>query len=103
MEELHRADLTGVEGMEVITVRQTLKPGAHIPLHTHHGDEHAVILKGAVLTTDGGKEIPFKDGLATHFPRGKVHGGLTNNTGEDLVMINTYIVDKGKPLATLAK
>lgn len=103
VEELTRADLAGAPGTEVIVARQILKPGGHIPLHTHFGDEHAVILKGGILTTDSGKEIPFKAGMAVVFPRGKVHGGLTNNTDADIVMHNVYIVDKGKPLATLAE
>lgn len=98
LEELNRKDLAGTENTEVILVRQTLMPGAYIPPHTHNGDEHAVILQGAALTTDGGKVIPFKDGMTAHFPRGKVHGGLKNDTDRPLVMINVYIVDKDKPL-----
>ena len=103
VEELTRADLAGTPNTVVIVARQTLKPGGHIPLHTHYGDEHAVILKGGVLTTDGGKEIMFKTGMAVVFPRGKVHGGLTNKTNADVVMHNVYIVDKDKPLVKLVK
>ncbi|MGG7566113.1 cupin domain-containing protein [Rhodovulum sp. DZ06] len=97
-EELRRVDLAGVEGTEVRVARLTLKPGATVPRHTHHGDEFLYVETGGMLTAGNGKEIPFSDGMTAHFPRGLVHGGLTNNTGQVLVVITTHVVDKGKPL-----
>ena len=96
--ELHRADLTGVAGMEVILSNFVVKPGGKVPLHTHPGDEHLVVVQGSTLTTSEGKTIEFKDGMATSFPRGKVHGGVTNSGDRDLVLTTIHIVDKGKPM-----
>jgi quercetin dioxygenase-like cupin family protein len=96
--ELHRADLTGVAGVEVILSNYVVKPGGKVPLHTHPGDEHLVVVQGTTLTTPDGKAIEFKKGMATSFPRGKVHGGLTNSSDRDLVLTTIHIVDKDKPM-----
>ena len=101
--ELHRADLTGVGGMEVIVSNFVVKPGGKIPLHTHSGDEHFVVVQGTTLTTNDGKTIEFKDGMANSFPRGKVHGGVTNTSDKDFVLTTIHIVDKDKPLLNIVE
>jgi quercetin dioxygenase-like cupin family protein len=52
--ELHRADLTGVEGIEVIVAHRVVQPGATVPLHTHPGDEHLQILQGGTGVSHDG-------------------------------------------------
>lgn len=96
--ELNRADLTGVDGMEVILSKYVVKPGGKVPLHAHPGDEHLVVIQGSTLTTPDGKKIEFKDGMATSFSRGTVHGGVTNSGDKDLILTTIHIVDKGKPM-----
>ena len=101
--ELHRADLTGVAGMEVVVSKFVMKPGGKIPLHTHFGDEHLVVVQGTKLTTHDGKMIEFKNGMATSFPRDMVHGGVTNSGDRDLILTTIHIVDKGKPMFTMVE
>jgi mannose-6-phosphate isomerase-like protein (cupin superfamily) len=101
--ELHRADLTGVADTEVILSNFVVKPGGKVPLHTHHGDEFYVVVQGTSLTTNDGKIVEVKDGIATSYPRGTVHGGVTNSGDRDLVLTITHIVDKGKPLITIVE
>lgn len=101
--ELHRADLSGGAGMEVILSNYVVKPGGKVPLHTHPGDEHLLVVQGTILTTHDGKTIEFKNGMATSFPRGTVHGGVTNSGDQDLVLTTIHIVDKDKPLFTMVE
>lgn len=101
--ELNRADLSGSDTMEVIVSRLEIAPGGRIPLHTHHGDEHLIVIEGGVMTAPNGKEIPFKAGMTAHFPAGKVHGGLTNTGDAPMVAYTTHIVEKGKPFMVLAE
>jgi len=89
--------------MEVILSNYVVKPGGNVPLHTHPGEEHLVVVHGTTLTTHDGKTIEFKDGMATSFPRGTVHGGITNSGDRDLVLTTIHIVDKDKPLFTMVK
>ncbi|MBO6757783.1 MAG: cupin domain-containing protein [Roseibium sp.] len=101
--ELNRADLTGSDTMEVIVSRLEVAPGARIPLHTHHGDEHLIVLQGGTMRAPNGQEIPFKPGMTAHFPKDQVHGGMTNIGDAPLVAYTTHIVEKGKPLAVPAE
>ena len=96
--ELRRGDLTGSAGTEVIVSRLTLRPGARMPRHFHHGDEFLYVLEGGTIQVPGPKEVAFKAGDTAHFPRGQVHGGFTVVGDSALVAITTHIVDRGKPL-----
>ncbi len=95
--ELKRSDLTGTN-MEIIVAKLTIMPGGTVPRHTHPGDESLYVLEGGEMTLANGNVAPFPSGVAAHFPRGMVHGGLTNNTDKPMVVITTHIVDKGVPM-----
>ncbi|MCL6282785.1 cupin domain-containing protein [Ruegeria sp. 2012CJ41-6] len=96
--ELSRADVPGSDTHEVIVARLEIEPGASVPRHTHHGDEHLVVITGGTMQTGDGKQIPFPDGMAAHFPQGEPHGGLTNAGDTVMIAITTHVVEKGKPL-----
>ena len=100
--ELTRADAPGSATHEVIVARLEIQPGGTVPLHTHHGDEHLIIVKGGPMKTAGGKVVTFSDGMVAHFQQGKVHGGLTSMGEETVIAYTTHIVEKGKPLSTPA-
>ena len=100
---LHTADLSYAEDAEVITAYMEIKPGGVIPLHTHHGDEHVIVLQGTTLERADGTQVEFPTGIALSFARGVVHGGFTV-VGDAALQINTiHIVDKGKPLMVPAE
>ena len=101
-EELRRVPAPGSETHEVVVNRLVVPPGATIPLHTHPGDEHTVVITDTRARTPGGQEIAFAVGTPLFFPEGEVHGGLTNIGETDMVAITTSIVRKGEPFETLA-
>ena len=100
--ELSRADVPGGDTLEVIVTRREVPPGASVPRHTHPGDEHLVVIVGGQMQAGNGKVIPFPDGMATRFPDGEPHGGLTNVGDAALVAITTHVVRKGEPLMSPA-
>ena len=102
-EELRRVPVPGSDTMEVVVMRLTVPPGSTIPLHTHPGDEHGVVVTPAKAQTPNGKIIEFPVGATLYFPEGQVHGGLTNVGETDMVAITTFVVRVGEPLQTLAE
>ncbi|WP_299552163.1 cupin domain-containing protein [uncultured Tateyamaria sp.] len=101
-EELRRADVPGSDTMEVVVTRLTVPVGATIPLHTHPGDEHAIVMTAARAEAPNGNIVEFAVGTPLYFPEGQVHGGLTNMGDEPMVAITTHVVRKGEPLTVLA-
>lgn len=100
--DLQRHDLS-VPGREVVQVRVDFDPGAAFGKHSHPGDEIVNVLEGTLeYQIDGRPPITLKAGEVLFIPAGTVHAarniGITN--GAELA---TYIVEKGKPLLTLAK
>ncbi|WP_150523015.1 cupin domain-containing protein [Roseibium sediminis] len=100
---LNRADLTRDPSIEVVVSRLEIAPGARIPLHTHHGDEHLVVVDGGEMTAPNGKAIMFTEGMTVHFPEGKVHGGMTNTGSAPVVVYTTHVIEKGKPFQEAAE
>ena|SRR5687767_905757 len=45
---LTKADLTGVEGKEVLVTLLEAAPGAEFPAHTHPGDEFLYVIDGSI-------------------------------------------------------
>ena len=95
---LKRVDLTGVNGIEVITTLLEAGPGASIPRHTHHGDEFLYVLEGGSIQVPGKDPVTMQAGQVVHFPRGVAHGGFTVVGDTPIKGITTHVVDKGEPL-----
>lgn len=100
---LKRVDLTGVDGIEVITTLIEAEPGAGIPRHTHHGDEFLYVLEGGTIQPAGKEPVEMKAGQTIHFPRGQVHGGFTVVGDKAIKGLTVHVVDKGKPLVVPAE
>ncbi|WP_299044516.1 cupin domain-containing protein [uncultured Tateyamaria sp.] len=101
-EEIRRVDVPGSDTMEVVVFRLTVPVGATIPLHTHPGDEHTVVVTDARAEAPNGNIVEFAVGTPLYFPEGQVHGGLTNVGDAPMVAITTFVVRKGEPLTVLA-
>jgi quercetin dioxygenase-like cupin family protein len=98
--ELQRRDL-GVPGREVVQVRVELEPGVVFPGHTHPGEEIIYVIEGTWEYVIDGKAVRAEAGDVLFVPAGTIHSAKNAGTG-NAVELATYIVEKGKPLLTLA-
>lgn len=89
-----------MDGYVTILARGDIPAGAKVPLHTHPGIESAFIVAGGgVLSVQGQPDRTMKAGDSFQIPTGTPHG-LQNGDAETHIA-STYVVEKGKPLATL--
>jgi quercetin dioxygenase-like cupin family protein len=88
-------------GYETVGVKVEIEPGATIARHTHPGIESSYLVSGSTeLTIDGEGTKTYNAGDAFQVPAGVPHGG--KNGDQPTVIAATYIVEKGKPLASPA-
>ena len=100
--DLQRHDLSA-SGREAIQVRVDLDPGVAFGKHTHPGEEIIYVLEGQLEYQVGDQPpVTLKAGDVLFIPAGTVHSARNPGSvkGSELA---TYIVEKGKPLLTLAK
>lgn len=92
-----------VPGTNYETVIATAEVGANtnIGRHTHFGPESGYMLEGEMsLLIDGQPPKTIKAGESYQIPAGAIHDGRSGPQGAKVVA--TYVVEKGKPLATPA-
>src|SRR5215467_15886953 len=100
--ELQDHDLS-IPGKHVVQARVEFEPGAGVGRHTHPGEEISVVLEGQLLLeVDGQPARTIKAGEAFMVPANTIHAGKNNGSGKGVVLA-TYVVDKGKPVATPVK
>ena len=100
--ELQRADLAA-PGREVVQAIAEIPPGAAAGRHTHPGEEVGYVLEGSVVVeVDGKPASTLNAGQYFIIPAGTVHNATNKSKGGAKVLA-TYIVEKGKPLATPIK
>jgi quercetin dioxygenase-like cupin family protein len=100
--ELQDRDLS-VPGRHVVQARVEFEPGAGIGRHTHPGEEISVVLEGSLLLeVDGQPPRTVKAGEAFFIPAGVIHAGKNPGSGKGVVLA-TYVVEKGKPVASMVK
>jgi quercetin dioxygenase-like cupin family protein len=94
---------SSIPNHEVVVARVEVAPGATAGRHTHAGDEISYVLEGETeVLIDGEPPRKVKAGEAFVIPAGKVHDARNSST-VPVKLIGTYVVEKGKPLATPAK
>jgi quercetin dioxygenase-like cupin family protein len=90
-----------VDGYTTIEMRVEIDPNATVPRHTHPGIETGYVAEGGTeLTIDGQGTFKLGPGDGFQVPTGTPHGGP--NGPAKTVVISTYVVEKGKPLASPA-
>lgn len=89
-------------GHEAVTARADIPAGVSAGRHTHPGEEIGYVLEGTVTIEINGASKTLKAGEAFFIPANTVHNA-TNGTTSSVSIISTYVVEKGKPLATPAK
>ena len=100
--ELQRHDTT-TAGREAVMARGDFEPGAVVPRHSHPGEEVGYIVAGELeVTIEGKPPTTLKAGESFFVPANTIH--QAKNAGKTAaVVVSTYIVEKGKPLASMAK
>ena len=100
--DLQQHDLS-IPGREVVQVRVDIGPGVLAPNHSHPGEEIVYVIEGLLeYQLEGKPPVTLKAGEVLFIPAGTIHSA--RNVGTDnAAELATYIVEKGKPLATLAK
>ena len=95
---LQRFDVPG-SNYETVIALVEIAPNAAIGKHTHFGFDSGVLQSGdIVLNAEGRSEQVVKPGDSWQVPPKTIHWGKAGPNGAKL--INTYVVEKGKPLAT---
>lgn len=88
---------------EIILGKAEIAPGGETGRHTHPGIETGYVLSGSTtLEVEGEGTRVLKAGDSYTIPYGKVHNAKATGN-EPGVVIATYVVEKGKPLASPAK
>ena len=97
---LQKFEVPGTSYETVIGMAE-IAPGASIGRHTHFGVEAGYVQEGElVLLVEGQPEKPLKPGESYQIAPGAVHDARAGQAGAKVIA--TYVVEKGKPLATPA-
>jgi len=97
---LQRADIG--DNREVILGLAEISPGGSTGRHTHFGVETGYVMQGtSIIEIEGEAPRTLKAGDSYTIPAGKVHDAKAIGDKPAKVLA-TYVVDKGKPLATPA-
>ena len=97
---LQKFDVPG-SNYETIIALVEIVPNGVIGKHTHFGIDSGVLQSGDIALNVAGKsEMTVKSGDSWQIPPSTVHWGKAGPNGAKI--INTYVVEKGKPLATPA-
>jgi len=93
----------GLAERHAVQVVAEFAPGVAAGRHTHPGEELGYVLEGTLqLEVAGQPPRTLKAGDAFFIPSGTVHDGK-NIGGGPAKVLATYIVEKGKPVASPAK
>jgi quercetin dioxygenase-like cupin family protein len=96
---LQQHDLS-TPGREFVQALAEIQPGAASGRHTHPGEEVGYVLAGPlVVEIDGQPAKTLQTGEVFLIPPGTVHNAVNRATGVAKV-VATYIIEKGKPVAT---
>lgn len=86
----------------MVQVRAEFAETATSGRHTHPGEEIGYLLEGQLeLKVDGQPTRILKPGDVFFIPAGVIHEGINTSSGTSKV-IATYVVEKGKPVASPA-
>ena len=96
---VQQGDLS-IPGREGVQAVATIQPGAESGRHTHPGEEFGYVLEGTITVEMPGKPtLTKKAGEGFIIPAGTVHNAK-NASAASARVLATYIIEKGKPVAT---
>jgi quercetin dioxygenase-like cupin family protein len=89
-------------GYLTLVVEVNIDAGTLVPRHTHPGIESGYVVSGGIeLPVEGQPTRMLKAGDGFQVPVATPHAGAKNG-GAKTVIVSTYVVEKGKPLASPA-
>jgi quercetin dioxygenase-like cupin family protein len=92
-----------IPGRMMIQARVDIDPSSAPIRHFHPGEEIIVVLEGSLeYQIDGRETKVYNAGEALTVPAGVIHAVRNVGTG-NAVELATYVVEKGKPLLTVAQ
>jgi len=92
-----------VKDRDAVQAIAEFAPGVSAGRHTHPGEELSYVMEGTlILEIDGRPPVTLKAGDSFFVPAGLVHDGKNVGNGP-LKVFATYIVERGKPVASPAK
>ena len=95
---LQKFDVPGTN-YETTVMKVEFVPDHVVAAHTHPGPEASYVLDGELtLTLDGQEPKLLQAGATSLFPAGVIHSAKVGSKG--VVLINTYVLEKGKPFIT---
>ena len=98
---LQKFDVPSTNYETVIGIAEIVA-SANIGRHTHPGVESGYMIEGEmVLLVDGQPPKTIKAGESYQIPVGAIHDGKSGAQGAKVIA--TYVVEKGKPLASPAQ
>ena len=98
---VQKFEVPGTNFETVIAIAEII-PSVAVGAHTHPGIESAYVLEGElVIKIAGQPDKAVKAGDSWQVPVGAVHDAVSGAKGAKVIV--TYVVEKGKPLATPAK
>lgn len=87
-------------GREVAQALAEIQPGGASGKHTHPGEEIAHVIAGTLIVESPGKPPrTLQAGESMIIPAGTVHDAINRGTVLTKVLA-TYVIEKGKPVAT---
>jgi quercetin dioxygenase-like cupin family protein len=96
---LQQGDLSA-PGREAVMAVAEIQPAAAAGRHTHPGEEIAYVLAGPiVLEIDGKPAKTYQTGEVFMIAPGTIHNAKNPGTAVAKVL-STYVIEKGKPVAT---
>ncbi len=91
---------SSIAGREIVQVLTEIPVGVESGWHVHPGEEVGYILAGTVeMRIDGQETLVLQQGDPFLMPPGTPHNALDVGPGTGM-MLSTYIVEVGKPLAS---
>ncbi len=98
---LQKFDVPGTAYETVIGIAE-IAANVNVGRHTHPGPESGYLLEGEfTLLVEGQPPLVVKAGESYKVPPGAVHDARSGDKGAKVIA--TYVVEKGKPLATPAQ
>jgi len=89
-------------GYVTVVAEVTIDPGILVARHTHPGIESGYVVSGGLeLPIEGQETRKLKAGDGFQVPVATPHAGAKNGDTKT-VIVSTYVIEKGKPLATPA-